>query len=69
VGDKVRIKKKKGKLDKETTPVWSEETYTINTIRHGSDYEFTDKKMSSNTESCGLTGVDGYFMQHELLKV
>ena len=69
VGDKVRIKKKKGKLDKESTPFWSEETYTISTISHGSAYALTDKKMSSNTESYALTGVDGYFMRHELLKV
>jgi len=31
-GDKVKVYRKKGKLDKETTPVWLPDTYTIGSV-------------------------------------
>ena len=58
-GDKVRIKKKRGKLEKETKAVWSEEVYKITGI-YRSHAGYPDYV---------LEGKDGYFLRHELLKV
>ena len=60
VGDMVRIKKKRGKLEKETKAVWSEEVYKIDFI-YRSHAGYSDYV---------LEGKDGmHFLRHELLKV
>ena len=73
-GDKVRIKQKKKVMDKETTPKWSKEVYTVADISNGSTYHLTEKQMANSATSYKLKNsegkfVDGYFMRHELLKV
>ena len=40
VGDRVKIYKKKDKLDKERISVWSEETYEVEEIKHEKDQDF-----------------------------
>jgi hypothetical protein len=57
-GDTVRIKEKKGALDKETKPYWSKQLYKIEAI-----------KEEDGMKWYGLDGKDGYLMRHELLKV
>ena len=70
IGDMVRIRKKKGKLEKETVPYWSDEVYKVVNILHGSQYEPANNKMSSTAESYVLLGLGGqFFMRHELMKV
>jgi hypothetical protein len=70
IGDEVRIRKKKGKLEKETAPYWSDEVYKVGNILHGSQYEPANRKMSSTAKSYVLVGLSGqFFLRHELLKV
>jgi hypothetical protein len=59
VGDNVRIKVKKGALEKETKAAWSDEVYTIDHIfrSHAGYPDYTLKEK------------DGFFLRHELLKV
>jgi hypothetical protein len=70
IGDVVRIRKKKGKLEKETAPYWSDEVCKVGNILHGSQYAPANNKMSSTAKSYVLVGLSGqFFLRHELLKV
>ena len=58
VGDRVKIYKKKEKMDKERISVWSEATYEVEEIKHEKDQDFYY-----------LSGHDRPMLRHELLKV
>ncbi len=58
VGDRVKIYKKKDKLDKERISVWSQQTYEVEEIKDEKDQEFYY-----------LSGHSRPMLRHELLKV
>ena len=58
VGDKVKIYKKKDKLDKERISVWGPQTYEVEEIKDEKDQEFYY-----------LSGHSRQMLRHELLKV
>ena len=58
VGDKVKLYKKKDKLDKERISVWSQQVYEVEDIKHEKDQEFYYLKDHNKP-----------VLRHELLKV
>ena len=58
VGDRVKVYKKKDKLDKERISVWSPQTYEVEDIKQEKDQEFYY-----------LDGFARPVLRHELLKV
>ena len=66
VGDKVRVKVKRGKLEKETKAVWSQDVHEIVTATQSGD--FRTGNLGGITRYA-LDGKDCFFMRHELLKV
>jgi len=61
----VRIKVKKGALEKETKAVWSEEVYKIEIIVRGSTHRSTAGVTQYRLEGSPKTT----YLRHELLKV
>ncbi len=57
VGDQVRIYRKKDKLDKQHTSVWTKQRYTVEGITRENDQQFYKTTWSNNTQ----------LLRHEIL--
>ena len=60
------MKVKRGKLEKETKAVWSQDVYKITTATQSGDFRTGNLGGITRYK---LDGKDGFFMRHELLKV